>query len=192
MAETLEAKKTEEKKAKPRSNLKAAFLTYVWPRRRLLGFGLLLVLISRAAGFVLPIAPKYIIDEVVGQGNTELLYPLLAAILIAISIQAITSYYLVKLLSVEAQYLIAELRSRVQQHIIKLPTKFYDNTQSGSLVSRVMTDVEGVRNLVGTGFTQLIGGSITAVGAFIVLIYINAKVTFVALVPLDHIWGNFL
>jgi len=184
MAETLEAKKTEEKKAKPRSNLKAAFLTYVWPRRRLLGFGLLLVLISRAAGFVLPIAPKYIIDEVVGQGNMELLYPLLAAILIAISIQAVTSYYLVKLLSVEAQHLIAELRSRVQQHIIKLPTKFYDNTQSGSLVSRVMTDVEGVRNLVGTGFTQLIGGSITAVGAFVVLIYINAKVTFVALIPL--------
>ncbi|MEM6804622.1 MAG: ABC transporter ATP-binding protein [Bacteroidota bacterium] len=181
MPETLEA--TQEK-TKPKSNLRSVFKTYIWPRRRLLIWGLFLVLISRLAGFVLPIAPQYLLDDIIKNQKMEMLYPLMGIVLIAVSIQAVTSFYLVKLLSVEAQHLIAELRSKVQKHIIKLPTKFYDNTQSGSLVSRVMTDVEGVRNLVGTGFTQLIGGVLTAIGAFGYLLYLNAKVTLVALIPL--------
>lgn len=172
------------KKEKPKNSLKSVFKTYIWPRRKLLGFGLFLVFVSRIAGFVLPYSPKYLLDEIVDKGNMDLLYPLIGVVFLAVSIQAITSFYLVKLLSVEAQYLIAELRSKVQEHIIKLPTKFYDNTQSGNLVSRVMTDVEGVRNLVGTGFTQLIGGVFTAIGAFVFLLYLSPIITIVALIPL--------
>ncbi|MEO0470979.1 MAG: ABC transporter ATP-binding protein [Bacteroidota bacterium] len=164
--------------------LKEAFKQYVWPRRRLLSFGLLLVLISRGASLVLPLAPKLLLDEVIGNGLYEWLLPLLGGVALAVTIQSITSFFLVKLLSVEAQYMIADLRSKIQQHIIRLPVSFYDNTQIGNLVSRVMTDVEGVRNLVGTGFTQLLGGVITAIGAFGALLYFSWELTLVSLLPL--------
>lgn len=146
--------------------------------------GLALVFVSRIAGFVMPYAPKYLLDDIIGPQNYEMLVPLLLVVVAAVTIQSVTSYYLVKLLSVEAQYMIAELRSQVQQHIIRLPISFYDNTQIGNLVSRVMTDVEGVRNLVGTGFTQLIGGIFTAIGSLIIMIYFSPLLTLVALVPM--------
>ena len=172
------------KKTASRTTLKDVFRTYIWPRRRLLGFGLFLVLISRLAGFVMPYAPKYLLDNIIAPNNYDLLLPLLLVVVAAIAIQSVTSFYLVKLLSVEAQYMIAELRSKVQQHIIRLPVAFYDNTQIGNLVSRVMTDVEGVRNLVGTGFTQLIGGVITALGSLGFMIYFSPLLTLVSLIPL--------
>ncbi|MEL7532083.1 MAG: ABC transporter ATP-binding protein [Bacteroidota bacterium] len=171
-------------KKESRTTLKAVLKTYVWPRRKLLGFGLFLVFISRLAGFVLPYSPKYLIDVVFEQQQFDLLYPILGIVVLAVTIQALTSFFLVKLLSVEAQYMIAELRSQVQQQILRLPIRFFDNTKSGNLVSRVMTDVEGVRNLVGTGFTQLIGGLITAIGALGVMIYYSWQLTLVSLVPL--------
>ncbi len=171
-------------KKESRTTLKAVLRTYVWPRRKLLGFGLFLVFISRLAGFVLPYSPKYLLDEVVGKGEFEMLYPLLGLVVLAVAIQSLTSFFLVKLLSVEAQYMIAELRSQVQQQILRLPIRFFDNTKSGNLVSRVMTDVEGVRNLVGTGFTQLIGGIITAIGALGVMIYYSWELTAISLIPL--------
>ncbi|MFK7921174.1 MAG: ABC transporter ATP-binding protein [Bacteroidia bacterium] len=171
-------------KKESRTTFKAVLKTYVWPRRKLLGFGLFLVFVSRIAGFVLPYSPKYLLDEVVGKGEFEMLYPLLGLVVLAVAIQALTSFFLVKLLSVEAQYMIAELRSQVQQQILRLPIRFFDNTKSGNLVSRVMTDVEGVRNLVGTGFTQLIGGLVTAIGALGVMIYYSWELTAISLLPL--------
>ncbi|MEM9720912.1 MAG: ABC transporter ATP-binding protein [Bacteroidota bacterium] len=171
-------------KNESRTTLKDVFITYIWPRRRLLSFGLFLVLVSRLAGFVMPYAPKYLLDNIIAPSNYDLLLPLLLVVVAAITIQSVTSFYLVKLLSVEAQFMIAELRSKVQQHIIRLPVAFYDNTQIGSLVSRVMTDVEGVRNLVGTGFTQLIGGVITALGSLAFMIYFSPLLTLVSLIPL--------
>ena len=171
-------------KKKSFANIREVFQTYIWPRRKLLGLGLALVFISRLAGFVVPYAPKFLLDDIIAPQKYELILPLLGIVILAVSLQAITSYFLVKLLSVEAQYMIAELRSKVQQQIIRLPIKFFDNTKSGNLVSRVMTDVEGVRNLVGTGFTQLLGGIITAIGSLIVMIYYSPLLTLVALVPL--------
>ncbi len=171
-------------KKKGFANLREVYRNYIWPRRRLLGLGLALVFVSRIAGFVLPLAPKYLLDDILGKGQFNLLLPLLGVVVIAVTIQSITSFFLVKLLSVEAQYMIAELRSKVQQQIIRLPLRFFDNTQSGNLVSRVMTDVEGVRNLVGTGFTQLIGGLITAIGSLGFLLYFSWQLTLVALIPL--------
>ncbi|MEO0582264.1 MAG: ABC transporter ATP-binding protein [Bacteroidota bacterium] len=173
-----------------------AFREIVYPRRGMLLVGLLLVLVNRIAGLVLPLAPKVLVDNLLVQkdlilGNTvisyadnELLITLLVGLLVTVIIQAITSFSLTRLLSVAAQYLIADLRSRVQQHVIQLPVKFFDNTKSGNLVSRIMTDVEGVRNLVGTGFTQLIGGLITAIGAFAFLLYTSWVLTLVSLAPL--------
>ena len=172
------------KNAESRSSLKAAFKEYIWPRRKLLGFGLFLVFISRLAGFVMPYAPKFLLDDIINPGNFELLLPLLGVVVLAVTIQSVTSYFLVKLLSVEAQHMIAQLRADVQKQILRLPVKFFDNTQTGNLVSRVMTDVEGVRNLVGTGFTQLTGGIVTAIGALVILIYFSPLLTLVALAPL--------
>ena len=125
--------------------------------------GLMLIIINRLAGLVLPGASKFLIDEVIAKGDTELLKLLLAAVAGAIFIQSSSSYGLTWILSVEAQHLIAKLRAQVQRHIIGLPVRFFDNTKSGELVSRIMTDVEGVRNLVGTGLVQLFGGVLTSI-----------------------------
>ncbi|RMG56627.1 MAG: ABC transporter ATP-binding protein [Bacteroidetes bacterium] len=166
------------------TSLRYAFRTIVWPRRKMLALGLLLVLVNRAAGLVLPGAPKYLLDEIVPAGDTQQLYLLLFGVGVAVLIQAVSSFALVRLLSVEAQYLIAELRVKVQQQVLRLPVRYFDNTKSGTLVSRIMTDVEGIRNLVGTGFTQLIGGLLTAIGALVILIYLNPVLTFFSVIPL--------
>ena len=159
------------------------FATIIWPRRKQLFIGLILIIISRLASLVLPGATKFLIDEVIPSNDLERLKWLILAVVLAIVVQAITSYSLTQILSVEAQHLISKLRSKVQQHIIKLPIRFFDNTKTGELVSRIMTDVEGVRNLVGTGFAQMIGGGLAAVISLGLLISISPSMTAFVLLP---------
>jgi subfamily B ATP-binding cassette protein MsbA len=166
------------------SSLRSAFDEIIWPRRKLVGLGLLLITINRLSGLVLPYATRFIIDDVALAETADLLVPIVAGVGIAIAIQSATSYALTMLLSVEAQHLIANLRSQVQVHVLQLPVRVFDNTKSGELVSRIMDDVEGVRNLIGTGLVQLVGGTITAVVAFYFLIRIDPVMTGLALVPL--------
>jgi ABC-type multidrug transport system fused ATPase/permease subunit len=163
------------------ASLRHAFEEIIWPRKRLIAIGLVLILINRLAGLVLPYTSGPLVDGALEGG---LQTRLLVALAIAITLQAATSYSLTMLLSVEAQHLIANLRAQVQQHVLQLPVNVFDNTKSGELVSRIMDDVEGVRNLVGTGLVQLVGGTITALVAFAYLISINAVLTGLALVPL--------
>ena len=176
--------KVPKQKKESRASIKFALQTFVWPRRKMLSIGLLLVVFNRAAGLILPGSNKILFDEVLPNQDLNLLYIVLGVVALAVTIQSITSFSLVKLLSVEAQHMIADLRSQVQAQIIHLPVKFFDNTKSGALVSRIMTDVEGVRNLVGTGFTQLIGGVITSIASLVILIYISWKLTLFAVLPL--------
>jgi ABC-type multidrug transport system fused ATPase/permease subunit len=166
------------------ASLRHAFEEIIWPRRKLVALGLLLILVNRLCGLVLPASTRYLIDDVIGGGNVSLLYTILALVGGAIAVQSATSYALTMLLSVEAQHLIANLRSQVQEHVLLLPVRVFDNTKSGELVSRIMDDVEGVRNLVGTGLVQLVGGTITAIVAFAYLIRIDPIMTALALVPL--------
>ena len=133
---------------------------------------------------VLPGSTKYLIDDVITQGDTNLLTWIMLALSAAIVIQAVTSFVLTKLLSVEAQHLISLLRLKVQRHIVYLPINYFDNTKSGELVSRIMTDVEGVRNLVGTGVVQMFGGILTSIVALAILININALLTLYVVLPL--------
>jgi subfamily B ATP-binding cassette protein MsbA len=173
--------------AKPKptvTSLRRAFREIIWPRRRLILVGLVLILVNRLSGLVLPASTKYLIDDVVRGGRAELLWPLLGAVAVAISIQAATGFALTKLLSVEAQLLIANLRSQVQQHVLRLPVRSFETTKSGELVSRIMDDVEGVRNLVGTGLVQMVGGTLTAIVALGFLISIDPVMTALTIVPL--------
>ncbi|MCR9083719.1 MAG: ABC transporter ATP-binding protein/permease [Cyclobacteriaceae bacterium] len=172
-----------QKPKEKRVSIQKVFATIVWPRRKHLLLGLFLIVISRLAGLVLPGASKYLVDDVIPSNDLQLLKWLIIAVVAAIVIQSVTSYALTQILSVEAQNLIAKLRSQVQSHIIKLPIRFFDNTKTGELVSRIMSDVEGVRNLVGTGFAQMIGGILTAVISLILLISISPMMTLYVLVP---------
>jgi len=171
-------------KTKRKITIGKVFKTIIWPRRRLLLLGLFLIIINRLAGLVLPGAIKYLIDDVIVNKDMALLRLLLMAVSGALIIQSTTSFVLTKLLSVEAQHLIAKLRSKVQQQIIGLPIRFFDNSKSGELVSRIMTDVEGVRNLVGTGLVQLFGGVLTSILALFLLIQISPQMTLYVMVPL--------
>jgi len=139
------------------------------------------VFVNRAAGLVLPGSTKFLIDDVVQKRRQDLLLPLAAAVGVAVIVQALTSYSLTQILSTSAQRLIADMRIRVQQHIGRLPVRYYDANKTGALVSRIMSDVEGVRNLVGTGLVDFIGGVFTAVIAFALLLKINAVLTLAAL-----------
>jgi len=152
----------------------------VHPRRWLLALGFLLMAINRVSGLVLPASTKYLIDNIIGKRQVRLLVPLIAAVLLATILQAITSFALTQLLSKEAQRLIAELRRKVQAHIGRLPVAFYDATRSGTLVARIMNDVEGVRNLIGTGLVELVGGLLTALIALVVLVRISPQMTAMA------------
>jgi subfamily B ATP-binding cassette protein MsbA len=154
----------------------------LWPRRGLFTIGLLLILINRAAGLVIPWSSKHLIDDVVSQRRLDLLLPLVVKVAAAVLVQAATSFALVPLLSVPAQRLIADMRIRVQRHIGRLPVRYFDSNKTGVLVSRVMSDVEGVRNLVGTGLVEFIGGLFTAVLAFSFLIRINLMLTLLAVI----------
>jgi len=174
--------KTKDKK-QAKVTMISAFKTIIWPRRNLVFLGLVLIVISRLASFVLPWKTKILLDEVIPQKKFEDLYSLILMVGGAIAIQSITSFLLTKILSIQAQYLISELRVKVQKKVLSLPIGFFDNTKSGGLVSRIMSDVEGVRNLIGTGLVQLVGGTITAVISLILLIRISWSMTLFVLLP---------
>lgn len=169
--------------SKGKVTIGSVFKTIIWPRKNLLLVGLLLIIISRLASLVLPGASKYLMDDVIVNNDFDKLQWIIIAVASAIVFQAITSFLLTRLLSVEAQLLIAELRAQVQKKVLGLPVNFFDNSKSGELVSRIMTDVEGVRNLVGTGLVQLVGGTITAVISLFLLIKINPMMTALVLIP---------
>ena len=160
-----------------------AFKEFIWPRKKILFLGLLLIVIRSLSGLVAPMEIKELLDVVVPAGDIGALYKILIIVSLAILVQALSSFSLTRLLSVEAQHLISLLRAKVQKKLLTLPISFFDNNKSGALVSRVMTDVDGVRNLVGTGFVQLIGGLITSVITLVLLININAMMTLFVLVP---------
>jgi len=151
------------------------------PMRGVLFAGLALILVSRAAGFVLPASTKFVVDEVIVKGNMEMLGPIALAILLATFVQAGAAFSLTQVLSKNGQRMIAEMRRRVQRHVGLLPVSYYDSHQTGVLVSRIMSDVEGVRNLVGTGLVNLVGGLLTASIALVVLFTISAKLTLLSL-----------
>src|SRR6202050_676199 len=161
-----------------------AVLPLVWelvrPRRALLAVGFVLMVVNRVASLVLPYSTRYLIDSVIIKRNIHLLKPLVLAVLLATVVQGITSFALTQLLSKAAQRLLAELRQKVQAHLGRLSFSFHDSTKSGVLVSRIMSDVEGVRNLIGTGLVDLVGGLLTAGIALIVLFRISALMTAVA------------
>lgn len=163
--------------------LKQAFKEFIWPRRKIVFTGLLLIVISRLASLILPGATKYLLDDVIVKKDLHMLKVLIAVVAGSILVQSVTSYMLTKILSVEAQHLISQLRIKVQKKILSLPISYFDNNKSGALVSRIMNDVEGVRNLVGTGLVQLIGGLLTAIISLVLLIRISPMMTFYVLVP---------
>ena len=164
-------------------SISQAFKEFIWPRRKVVFIGLLLIVVSRIASLVLPGASKYLIDEVIVNKDVDMLKILIGAVAASILVQAVTSYLLTKLLSVEAQHLISQLRLKVQKKMLSLPISYFDNNKSGALVSRIMNDVEGVRNLVGTGLVQLIGGILTAIISLVLLIKISAMMTLYVLLP---------
>jgi ABC-type multidrug transport system fused ATPase/permease subunit len=177
------AEKKIKKKENNKVSFKWAFKEFIWPRKKILLLGLLLIVIRSLSGLVAPMEIKELLDVVVPAGDMGALYTILIIVSLAILVQAVSSFSLTRLLSVEAQHLISLLRAKVQKKLLTLPISFFDNNKSGALVSRVMNDVDGVRNLVGTGFVQLIGGMITSVITLILLININAMMTLFVLVP---------
>ena len=162
-----------------------ALKEFAWPRRGSLFIGLVLIVLRSLSGLITPYSSKVLIDEVVPNKDMDLLTQLLLVVCGALLIQSLTSFALTRLLSVEAQHMIAHLRVKVAKKLLKLPIRFFDDNKSGALVSRVMSDVEGVRNLVGTGFVQLIGGTLTAIGALTILININGWMTLFVLLPVS-------
>src|SRR6187549_2144216 len=163
-----------------------------WPEARALvishkgrlAFGLFLMLVNRIAGLVLPASSKYLIDDVIGKQRAELLVPLALAAGVATLVQAITSFGLSQVLGVAAQRAITDMRRRVEAHVARLPVRYFDSTKSGVLISRIMTDAEGIRNLVGNGLVQLVGSVVTAVLALAYLFYLNWMLTLANIVAL--------
>ncbi len=165
-------------------NIRYVFKNIILPRKWLLLLGLGIIIINRLAGLVIPGASKFLIDNVINAGEYDKLSLLLAVVGGAVLIQSSSSFALTRLLSVEAQNLIAKLRIKLQKHIIKLPVNYFDNHKTGELVSRIMTDVEGVRNLVGTGLVQLFGGILTSIISLVLLLQINVALTIYVLLPM--------
>jgi ABC-type multidrug transport system fused ATPase/permease subunit len=165
-----------------------ALLPDLWalvrPRRGLLLAGLVLMAINRVAGLVLPASTKFLIDDVIGKRQVSLLLPLIGAVVAATVLQGLTSFVLVQTLSKAAQRLIAELRTQVQSHVGRLPVAYYDATKTGTLVSRIMNDVEGLRNLIGTGLVEFAGGLLTAAIALVVMLRISPAMTGVTFLSL--------
>jgi subfamily B ATP-binding cassette protein MsbA len=153
----------------------------VRPRRWILSLGLILIAINKVAGFVLPGSTRYLFDDVIGKHRSSLLVPLTLAVVGATIVQGVTSFSLTQLLSIEGQKLIAELRRKVQEHIGRLPVAYYDSNKTGQLVSRIMSDVEGMRNLVGTGVIEFVGGLLTAAIGLFLALRISPLMTGVAL-----------
>ncbi len=162
----------------------------LWAHRRRLVTGLILMLVSRLAGLVLPASSKYLIDDVVGKNRTDLLPLIALAAGLATIVQAITSFVLSQILGVAAQRAITDMRKRVQARVMHLPVRYFDSTQTGVLVSRIMSDAEGIRNLVGTGLVQLVGGLVTAVLGLGVLFWLNWHLTAITILVLAAFGGG--
>ncbi len=156
----------------------------IWHHRWRLALGLVLMLISRSLSLVLPASTKYVIDEVIGKGRGDMLWKVAAVALGATMIQAITAFILAQVLGVAAQRAITEMRKRVHAHIERLPVSYFDSMKTGQLISRIMQDAEGVRNLVGSGLVQLTGGLVTATMSLIVLLYLNWQMTLITIAVL--------
>ncbi len=161
----------------------------IWAHRHRLSIGMVLMIINRVVGLVLPASSKYLIDDVILKQRSDLLMPLALAAGGATIIQALTSFTLSQVLGVAAQRAITEMRKRVQEHVSRLPIRYFDSTQTGVLISRIMTDAEGIRNLVGTGLVQLIGGLVSAAIALVVLFYLNWRLTSITLLALGAFGG---
>ncbi|HUQ20700.1 MAG TPA: ABC transporter ATP-binding protein [Gemmatimonadaceae bacterium] len=161
----------------------------IWRHRKSLSIGLALMLVNRLTGLVLPASSKYLIDDVLGKHRADLLVPLALAAAVAVLVQAVTSYALSQIVSIAAQRAISDMRKEVQSHVLHLPVSFFDSTKTGVLISRIMTDAEGVRNLVGTGLIQLTGGLITAIIGIAVLFYLNWKLTAITIFVLIAFGG---
>ena len=161
-----------------------AFRQYILPRKKIVLLGLLLILLQSGITLIAPLSPQILLDDIVPNQDMELLYTLLLVVGASILVRAVTSYSLTRLLSVEAQHLISILRAQVQKKLLRLPVSYFDNHKSGELVSRVMTDVEGVRNIVGTGLVQMVGGSLTSILCLCALLYLNTWMTLFALAPM--------
>ena len=162
----------------------------LWAHRRRLLIGLGLMLVSRLAGLVLPASSKYLIDDVVGKNRSDLLPLIALAAGLATLVQAVTSFALSQILGVAAQRAITDMRKRVQARIMHLPVRYFDSTQTGVLVSRIMSDAEGIRNLVGTGLVQLVGGLVTAVMGLGVLFWLNWHLTVITILVLAAFGGG--
>src|SRR5213078_1154529 len=160
----------------------ARALIYAHRGRLTVGLGLLLV--NRLAGLVLPSSSKWVIDRVINQHHPELLVPLAVAAGAATLVQAITGFGLSQILGVAAQRAITDMRRTVQAYVLRLPVGYFDSTKSGILVARIMSDAEGIRNLVGTGLVQLVGGLVTAAIALCVLFYLNWRLTLITVLAL--------
>lgn len=156
-------------------------LPQIWalmrPRRGLLAVGMVLMAINRVSGLALPFTTKYLVDNVMIHHQTKMLMPLVGGVLLATILQGVTSYTLTQTLSKAAQRMITELRRKVQEHVGRLPVAYYDENKTGALVSRIMSDVEGVRNLIGTGLVEFIGGLLTAAIALYMLLRISPVMT---------------
>ena len=161
----------------------------VWAHRKRLALGAVLMLINQAMGLVLPASTKYLIDSVIVQGRTDLLWKIAVAAAVATVIQAVTSFSLSQVLGVAAQRAITEMRKKVQAQISRLPISYFDSTQTGKLISRIMNDADGIRNLVGTGLVQLAGSLITAIVALVVLSWLNWRLTAITILVLGSFGG---
>jgi subfamily B ATP-binding cassette protein MsbA len=149
----------------------------IWARRKRIALGAALMIVNRLAGLVLPGSSKFLIDRVIGESDAQLLLPLAAAVGAATLVQAGTSFALSQVLGVMARWAITDMRKAVQAHVSRLPVSYFDSTKTGVLISRIMTDAEGIRNLVGTGLVRLTGGLVTAAVGLVVLFMLNWKLT---------------
>jgi ABC-type multidrug transport system fused ATPase/permease subunit len=173
-----------EEKGKKRVNYASAWQearALMWAHRRTLAIGLALVLVNRVVGFVMPLSPKFLGDTIIDQNRPDLLLPMAVVAGLAVLVQSVTSFTLAKMVSVAAQRAIAQMREEIQQHVIRLPVSYFDSTKSGILISRIMNDPEGIRNLIGTGLVQLVGGVITAVLALAILLALHWPLTLATL-----------
>ena len=161
----------------------------MWSRRGRLAFGLVLMLVNRVSGLVLPATSKFLIDDVVGKQRPEMLVPLALVAGLATLVGAVTSFALSQVLGVAAQRSITEMRRRIEAHVARLPVRYFDSTQSGVLISRIMTDAEGIRNLVGSGLVQLVGSVVTAIAALAYLFYLNWYLTSITIIALAAFGG---
>ena len=162
----------------------------VWTHRRRLAIGLVLMLISRVTSFVLPLSSKWLFDEVATKGRAELLPTIALAVVAATIVQAVTSFALSQILGVAAQRAITDMRKRVQARVMHLPVRYFDSTQTGVLVSRIMSDAEGIRNLVGTGLVQLVGGFVGALLGLTLLMWLNWRLTVITILVLGVFGGG--